>query len=186
MGGKVSLFDRVITEFKREWNPETLKNTIDNKWDHVLIQAFFFNLGKKLGFEVGCEKFRKWDVAWVKDENYTQVEIELGAQTSIAKAFGKICRMLDALCRQFEKSKTLWTFSGILVIKGYLIGQYHTFEDYFFDFVLNPKEMLMEIHYPKNTALNLLVIDIERKVYRYTRVGPGRRYQNICTKSFSD
>ena len=100
-------FDRVIAEFRNVWNPEGLKNTIDDKWDHVLIQAFFFNLGKKLGFRAGCEKYRKWDVAWVKDNNtYVQVEIELRAQAAIAKAFSKVCRMNDALCTQFEENET--------------------------------------------------------------------------------
>lgn len=184
MGEELSLFDRVIAEFKNDWNSEALKNTIDNKWDHVLVQAFFFNLGKKLGFRVGCEKFRKWDVAWVRGDTYAQVEIELRAQTSIAKAFSKICRMNDALYKQFEETKTSWSFFGILVINYYLEGQTRLYKDYFFDFVLNPEKMLMEIYYPRNKALNLLIIDIERKVYRYAKVGPERKYQIIDTRSF--
>lgn len=186
MSEKVSLFDRVITEFKKEWSPKKLKNTIDDKWDHVLIQAFFSELGKKLGFKAGYEKFRKWDAAWVKDDNYVQVEIELRAQASIAKTFSKICRTLDTLYRQFEETKTRLGFFGILVINYYLVRQTKLFKDYFFDFVLNPEKMLMEIYYPKNKCLDLLIIDIETKAYRYAKVGPGRKYQIIYTRSFSD
>ena len=184
MDEEFALFDKVITKLKREWNPETLRDTISNKWDHVLIQAFFFNLGKRLGFKVGCEKFRKWDVAWVKDNNYVQVEIELRSQTPIAKAFSKICKTSDALYRRFERKQTRWSFVGILAINYYLIGETKQYKDYFFDVVLNPEEMLQEIYYPKNKVLSFLFIDLEAKLYRYAKVGPERIFHSINTKSF--
>ena len=184
MDEDLSLFDGVVAEFRKRWNPGILKDTIDNKWDHVLIQAFFCNLGKKLGFEVGCEKFRKWDVAWVKGNGYVEVEIELRSQKPIAKAFSKISRTCDALHERFGKPSTPWSFFGILVIDGYLV-EIEGFEDYFFDFVLDPKEILMEIFYPKNRVLSLLVIDIEAETYRYAKVGPGRNHQIVYTRNLS-
>lgn len=170
-------FDKVITELGKRWKPDKYKDTIKKAWNHVLIQAFFFHLGKSLGFHASCEKYKKWDVAWVKANSYIQIEIELKGPKSIAKAFSKICRMSDTLWAQSQREKSSVKFSGILLMRRYLIGKTPEFEDYFCDFVLDPEDK--KIDYPKNRALDLLVIDIEKEEFRHLVAGPGRTSQTL-------
>jgi hypothetical protein len=178
------LFNQVIDDFKKEWNPssveDTIKSTPENYfWDHVMVQAYFYNLGKRLGYKVGCEKYQKWDVAWTIDRIRVQIEIEHGAQAKISQAFSKISRTFDN--HYNSQLKPAPEFAGILIINNNLEGQTTVFNDYFFDYVLSEKIEKMGANYPFNGELSLLVIDLESKNerYRIAKVGPGRAHKTI-------
>jgi hypothetical protein len=177
----VSLFKKVVTELKNQWNPETwnpetLKNTIDEPhWDHVLVQAFFAHLGKKLGFETACEKFMRWDVAWFKDSNassvpnWVRVEVELRKFIPVQEAFGQICKISE----ESEKFDPPGNFSGILVVNDCLLVIPNS--DYFYDNFLKPEE----VSYPQNKALDILIIDVEQRKSRHAKVGPIEKYEIV-------
>lgn len=124
----IRLFEDVIAEFKKQWNFQIVEDVIDStadkpKWDHTLVQAFFANLGKSLGFKVACEKFPRenWDVAWIKDGVHVRVEIEHGAKAQIQEVFGRLSKTAD---RYYEKSKETemkCDFLGIFVIEYNLV-----------------------------------------------------------------
>jgi len=185
---QLPLFDSIMSEFKKGWDSKNVEDMIDSapnkyKWDHVLIQSFFYNLGKKLGFKVACEKFEDWDVAWVKDNVRVRVEVEHGARSKIAEAFSRICRTSDEFCQKSQEAKLPLDFFGILVINHNLVGQTSSYKDYFFDYVLSEE---MGVYYPQMKELNLLIIDIapELEVYRWAKVGLGRKYDILYTRSF--
>lgn len=171
---ELDLLKQVAKEFRENWHPNSVQDTIGSKqgeyrWDHVRVQGFLCNIGEKLGFGVGCEKYKKWDVAWVKGK--TRVHIEIESQLGkIGSAFGKICKT-------FDKSSPHFEFLGVLVVGHYLEGKNIVYNDYFFEKVLS------EINgacFPETGQMGILIIEAGSKVrYRIAEVGPPNRTYTI-------
>jgi len=134
-------------------------SSIDNTPDHVAIQAFFYKVGRELGFKVGCEK-DKWDVKWVTEREPIRIEVELGSQRDITK---KLQYFFEGLA-----------IFNILVVNTYLYIADGTdyFRTYLLDKSLNHENGFGPLPSPKQTGW-LLVIDVFHKAYELLQIDPA-------------